>query len=158
MIYDIWGFLGGAPHWLVYMAAVLGLLLGGWWISHVSRQMNKLISCVDIMEHMRQLLVEHTQETKQHFKDSDKIASEEHWKNCSVSKCVHMQQFIHTLDRVNERFDQFDQRANETRANTATSLDGLREGQRDLAKEIGRELSDLARQLISVLAENVKRR
>ena len=158
MIFDAWGFLSAAPHWLVYLVALIGLMLGAWWITRLSYQMNRLISCVDIINDVKQSVDNHIRETDKHFKDSDKIASEEHWKNCSVSKCVHVQQFTHALNKVNERFDQFDRRADETRSNTVTSLEGLRDGQRDLAREIGKELSDLAKQLISVLAENIRRK
>lgn len=158
MAFDAWGFLATAPHWIIYMAALLGLLLGAWWISYVSKQINKMVTHIELLDAMNHALRDHVRRTEQHLIDTDKIASEEHWKNCTISKCVHMQQFIHTLEKVNERFDQFDQRANETRANTVTSLEGLREGQRDLAREIGKELSDLAKQLINVLAENIRRK
>jgi uncharacterized membrane-anchored protein YhcB (DUF1043 family) len=158
MAFDAWGFLAAAPHWLVYLAALVGLLLGAWWISRLSRQISYMVSTFETLSDMRGEFDEHAKLANSHYKHIEILASEEHWKTCDINKCIHFQQIFNKIEKIQERFDQFDQRANETRTNTATSLDGLREGQRELAKEMGRELSDLAKQLITVLAENIRRK
>ena len=65
-----------------------------------------------------------------------------------------MQQIFNKFDKATERFDAFDKRAEETRANTNLSLQDIREGQKDLGKELG----DLAKLIINVLADNLKAR
>lgn len=158
MIFDAWGFLTSAPHWLVYLSALIGLLLGAWWIVRLSQQISSMVSTVDTLGEMCSGFNEHAKLASEHYKDVERLAGDEHWKTCDVSKCVHMQQIFHKIDKIQERFDQFDQRANETRSNTNTSLEGLREGQKELGRDLGRELGDLAKSIISVLTEDLKRR
>jgi hypothetical protein len=62
------------------------------------------------------------------------------------------------MDKIGERLDQFDKRADETRQNTTTSLQALTDAQKELGRELGRELGDLAKTIINVLAEDLKRR
>ena len=158
MIFDAWGFLTSAPHWLVYLAALIGLLLGAWWIVTISKQISSMVSTVDTLGTMCEGFARHAEQADKHYKDVDKLASDEHWKNCDVGKCVHLQQILHRIEKIQERFDQFDKRADETRNNTTTSLDGLRDGQKELGRDLGRELGDLGKMIINVLAEDLKRR
>lgn len=158
MIFDAWGFLTSAPHWLVYLTALIGVLLGGWWISTITRQISSMVATVDNLGEMCSGFSKHAEQADKHYKDVERVASDEHWKNCDINKCIHFQQIFNKMDKIQERFDQFDQRANETRANTVTSLDGLREGQKELGRDLGRELGDLAKTIITVLAEDLKRR
>lgn len=151
MVYDIWSFLGAAPHWLVYLAALLGLFFGGWWINKLATQINNLVTTVEALDMMRGDFTEHIRKTEQHFRDVEHIASEEHWKNCDIAKCIHLQQ-------IANRLDQFDRRADETRQNTTTSLSGLRDGQERLSKEMGKEIADLAKMLVTITTESMKRR
>ena len=151
MAYDIWGFLGAAPHWTVYLAALIGLLLGGWWLNRVTNQINSMMSTIESLDTMRVNIDEHVKDANNHYKDVAHIASEEHWKNCDITKCIHLQQ-------ITNRLDQFDRRADETRQNTTISLQGLRNSQERLSKDMGKEVADLAKLLVNVLNENMKRR
>lgn len=158
MIFDAWGFLTSAPHWLVYITALIGILLGAWWIVTISRQISSMVSTVDTLGQMCEGFARHAEQADRHYKDVERLAGDEHWKNCDINKCVHFQQIFTKLDKVQERFDQFDRRAEETRSNTTISLEGLRDGQRDLGRDLGRELGDLAKTIINVLAEDLKRK
>ena len=95
---------------------------------------------------------EHSNRADTHYSDLQHVASSEHWKTCDVSKCAHMQQIFNKLDKVTERFDQFDKRAEETRTNTYVSLQDIREG----IKDLGKELADLAKSIISLLSNSLK--
>ena len=158
MAFDAWGFLGSAPHWLVYLAALIGLVLGGWWITRLSKQISSMVSTVEALGDMCEGFNEHAKLASNHYKDVERIASDEHWKTCDINKCIHFQQIFNKIEKIQERFDQFDKRAEEARSNTNTSLEGLREGQKDLGRDLGRELGDLAKTIINVLAEDLKRK
>lgn len=97
---------------------------------------------------------EHATKADGHYSDLQHVSSSEHWKTCDINKCIHMQQIFNKFDKATERFDAFDKRAEETRANTNLSLQDIREGQKDLGKELG----DLAKLIINVLADNLKAR
>lgn len=97
---------------------------------------------------------EHESKADSHYSDLQHVTSAEHWKTCDINKCVHMQQIFNKFDKATERFDAFDKRVEETRANTNLSLQDIREGQKDLGKELG----DLAKLIINVLADNLKAR
>ena len=158
MIYDIWGFLSSAPHWLVYVGALAGFLFGGYWISGIGKQLKELIQTIETLDTMRSDLTGHINATINHLEDTKKLNSLEKWQTCDIQHCIHLQQLFNRMDKIGERLDQFDRRAEETRINTTTSLQALTDGQKELGRELGRELGDLAKTIINVLAEDLKRR
>ena len=158
MIYDIWGFLSSAPHWLIYLGALAGFLAGGYLISYIGKQIKLLIITIEALNVMRDSMADHVKATSAHFEDAKKLNSLDKWQTCDIQHCVHLQKVFHRMDKIGERLDQFDKRADETRQNTTTSLQALTDAQKELGRELGRELGDLAKTIINVLAEDLKRR
>lgn len=117
-------------------------------------QYGMLVHIDETVNELRRDFESHTSAAERHYQTLEDVNSEDHWKNCPIDKCVHFQDIIRRLDRVVEKWEQFEKRADESRANTVTSIEGIRGGQKDLGKELG----DLAKLLVGILTDNVKNR
>ena len=158
MVYDIWGFLSSAPHWLVYLAGVVGLLALGYLCVNVWHQLKAASQSVETINAIRAELSSLANATEQHFVDTAHASSQAKWADCDIQHCIHLQQVFTRLDKLAERFDEFDRRTEETRANTSTSLSAINIAQKELGKDLGRELGDLAKTIMSLLVEDLRRR
>lgn len=116
---------------------------------------------VDILNDLKLQLLElkkecetYTKKANDHYVAVDHIASSEHWKNCDISKCIHLQSLFNKFDRIIERLDNFDKRADESRSSTITGLQSMHQAQKDLGVELG----NLAKTIITVLSDILRDR
>lgn len=176
---DAFGFVSGLPTWLVQVLATIAIVILFMAIKRANKRLEWIIKTVEHMgratvdeqgnpliktddlqsirnkvDSLRSEFFEHANAAKTHYLDLEHVSSTDHWKTCDISKCIHLQQLFHRFDKLTERFDSFDKRAEETRNNTTMSLSDIRDDQ----KNLGRELADLARRIINVLSDNLKAR
>lgn len=177
--FDIWSFVSGLPLPVLTVFATIGLLLLLSSIKRLTRQLQTIVSTVDAIgkavitkegipafdrrtfDEMKQQLdvvhkdfLDHKREAAEHYADVERLASDDMWKQCDVQKCGHLQSVGNKLERVLERFDTFDRRAEETRSNTLLTLQSLNQS----LKELGFELSNIAKTIIQVLSDIIKER
>ena len=180
---DAIGVVGNLSWHVLTILALLGIVLGLSKLRAFSSQLEDVVVTVErlgkaaltkdgdpvldvkVLTDLRQQLetirvefAEYQRTATKHYSDIEHQASQDKWIDCDITRCVHLQGIFSRIDRVVERLDQFDRRADETRHNTTTSLQGLRDGQERLSKDMGKEVADLARLLVNVLNENMKRR
>lgn len=169
----------GAFAVLLFISAALGVLFIFRYINQFSDQLKKMSDTVDIMGKaivnekgnpiatydvlssikqelslLRDDFEEHSTSAADHYKDVERIAGDEHWKNCSIDKCPLMSNIFVKLDKVLDRFDQFDKLAEDSRKNTSASLDSISKGMRDLSKE----LSSIAQTIVGVLSTLISKK
>jgi hypothetical protein len=179
MLFDAWGWLQTQGLAVLSVMALIGILLSAGRYYYYAKELKQMRDTIAALgkaaltkdgapvfdaktleelrvrvDAVRNEISAHNQRAETHYSDVEHIASTDHWKNCDISKCIHMQQIFHKLDKVSERFDQFDRRADDSRNTTVVSLESIKAGQKDL----GRELGDLAKTILSVLAESLKNR
>lgn len=177
--FDVWSFVSGLPLPVLSVFATIGLLLLLSSIKRATRQLQTIVSTVEAIgkavitregtpafdrrtfDEMKQQLevvhkdfLDHKHEASEHYSDVERLSNEDMWKRCDVQKCNHLQTVGHKLERVLERFDVFDRRADETRSSTILSLQSLSQSQKDL----GSELSNIAKTIIQVLSDIIKDR
>jgi hypothetical protein len=78
----------------------------------------------------------HINEAGKHYSDVERLASEEHWKNCDVSRCPNLQNILLALQGMVNNFSSFEDQAKESRNNTTTSLETIRCQISDLTRDI----------------------
>lgn len=61
----------------------------------------------------------------QHLADSERVASEEHWKNCQVDKCPYLSKFFEELRDTRQIIEHFSGDAQTSRAETRTAIDTI---------------------------------
>ena len=175
MVFDAWAFIATASPTALAVLALLGIL-------KIRDVTNRLIAMQETIESLgkaaltkdgepifdkaaidniraqvesiRNELQAHNKRAEGHYVDLEHLANTETWKTCDINKCIHLQQIFHKFDKMLERFDSFDKRAEETRGNTSHSLQSLDQGQ----KELGKELGLLAQKILTVLADSLKSR
>lgn len=113
-----------------------------------------LIELRQQLETIRLEFVEHQKAATTHYADVEHLATQDKYINCDISRCVHLQNVFNRIDRVVERLDQFDRRADDSRASTTVSLQAIGVAQ----KELGRELGELAKTIITVLGDIIRDR
>lgn len=133
-------------------------MFGAYWIAGLSNKVNVLVNTIESVNSMREDITSHNHDSQIHFSDTKHLANLEKWQTCDIQHCVHLQQLFSRLDKLNERFDQFDKRADETRNNTSVSLQGINNAQKELGKDLGKELGDLAKMIMNLLVEDLRRR
>ena len=177
--FDVWSFVSGLPLPVLSVFATIGLLLLLSSIKRLTLQLQTIVSTVDAIgkavitregtpafdrrtfDEMKQQLenvhkdfLDHKHEAAEHYSDVERLANDDMWKRCDVQKCSHLQATENKLERVFERFDSFDRRADESRSSTSLSLQSLNQSQKDL----GFELSNIAKTIIQVLSDIIKER
>lgn len=177
--FDVWSFVSGLPLPILSGFAFIGLLLLLSTIKRLTLQLQGIVTTVDSigkavvtkdgnpvfdqrifddvkkeLENIHKDFLSHKQEAIEHYQDVNKLAGEDMWKHCDVQRCSHLQTVGNKLERLMERFDSFDRRADESRSTTILTLQSLNQGQ----KELGSELSTLAKSIIHVLSDIIKER
>lgn len=115
---------------------------------------NSLSEIKTHLTEIRNQVNDHSLRSLQHFADTERAASEDKFRNCDVQKCVQIKDIAHEIERVQDRFNQFDQRADESRSSTTVSLNSLHQ----TIQSIESKLSDLAKTIITVLDNNLRDR
>lgn len=101
----------------------------------------------DIVAEIREDLEDHNVEAHNHYTDVKRLSDEEPWKHCSIEKCPHLPKILDKIERVIEKFNQFDIDAERSRQATRTTLT-------QLDSHVGKvhtEFNNLARTIIDVL-------
>jgi hypothetical protein len=176
---DAIGMLGSISSHILTILAVLGIVLGMGRIKAFQKQLDEVVKTVILIgeatlddkgrplmdyksiDGLKQAVIdvkhtidEHSTKTLRHFDDVARVADEDKFKNCDVQKCIQISNLNHSFDRVLDRFDQFDKRAADSRNQTNLSLQSIQQGQKDLGVELG----NLAKTIISVLTDLIKER
>jgi hypothetical protein len=88
-------------------------------------------------EHKIKHRVEDVQSLSQkHFDDVARLASEEKYRDCDVTKCVHISMVTRALEALIDRINQFEEAARVSRGSTTSSLESLRSQMTDLTRDI----------------------
>lgn len=58
----------------------------------------------------------------QHVKDTERVAQEDHWKNCPVEKCPHLQRFSDKIDGIAEDIADFAEEAKFSQESTQEAI------------------------------------
>ena len=178
-ILDAIGVIGNVSWHLLALLALLGIVLGMNRLKAFSVQLEELFSVIrqigqatlddkgkplldyHTIDETRRLIAEtrddltdHSIRSLKHFDDIARVADEDKYRNCDIQRCVHFQSVIHKIERILDRFDQFDRRAEENRTTTSTSLLTIQQGQKDLGSELG----NLAKTMITVLTDFIRER
>lgn len=176
---DAIGVIGNLSWHVVTILALLGIILGLNRIRAFSGQLEDVVRTVEqlgkaaftkdgdpvldvkLLTDLRQQLeviriefAEYQKTASKHYSDIEHQASQDKWIDCDITRCVHLQGIFSRIDRVVERLDQFDRRADDSRAQTSTSLMAISQAQKDL----GRELGELAKTIITVLGDIIRER
>ena len=170
MVFDAWGFLAYAPHWVVYLTALIGILLGGWWLAWATRRIYGLTGTIEslgkaslddkglplfdyrVLMEIREQLVElrdnfenHADLFTEHHADVARVANGDPWKTCLIEHCPNLSGIIHKIDMMIKIFDQFDGKAEQSRQTTGATL-----------TQISTQITEIARQLSSDAVESRK--
>ena len=177
--FDVWAFVSGLPLPVLTVFATIGLLLLLSTIKRLTLQLQMIATTIESIgkavvtkdgdpvfnqklfdelkkeiETIHKDFLSHKQEAASHYQDVNRLAGEDMWKHCDVQRCSHLQGIGNKLERIMERLDSFDRRADETRSGTLLTLQSLNQEQKDL----GSELSRLAKSIIEVLSDIIKER
>ena len=170
MIFDAWGFLACAPHWLVYLSGLIGLLLAGWWLTWATKRIYRLTGTIEglgnaslddkgrplfdyrVLIEIREQLVRlrddfenHADLFTEHHADVARVANGDPWKTCLVEHCPNLSAIIHKIDLLIKLFDSFDDKAQQSREATGATL-----------SQISLQITEIARQLSSDAVESRK--
>lgn len=176
---DAIGLVGNLSWHVLTILALLGIILGLSRIKSFSSQLEDVVKTVEqlgkaaltkdgdpvldvkILTDLRQQLetirnefAEYQKTANKHYIDIEHQSQQDKWIDCDITRCVHLQGIFSRIDRVVERLDQFDRRADDSRAQTTTSLQAISVAQ----KELGRELGELAKTIITVLGDIIRER
>lgn len=177
--FDVWAFVSGLPLPVLTVFATIGLLLLLSTIKRLTLQLQTITATIESigkavttkdgdpvfnpkslddlkkeLEIIHKDFLSHKQEAANHYQDVSRLAGEEMWKHCDVQRCSHLQGLGNKFERILERLDSFDRRAEESRSSTILTLQSLNQEQKDL----GSELSRLAKSIIEVLSDIIKER
>jgi hypothetical protein len=88
------------------------------------------------IEVLKTQLVDHNSDAQKHYTDVARLADENKVKDCDVTKCLYVQQVTKEISSVIDRLNQFDEVAKESRGNTLTSLESIRNQITDLTRDL----------------------
>ena len=89
------------------------------------------------LREFRQDMEKHVSEAGSHYEDVKRLNDDEIWTRCPLDKCPNMGRFTSVLQSLVEKFENFDKKAQESRAATGNSLEGINAQMQQVGKEIG---------------------
>ena len=168
----VWNWIQSQLSSLIPLLAIVGLYLLWRNIEHMTTELKRITTTIDslgnrllsdkndpnvafsflsdikdIVAAIREDLEDHNSEAHNHYSDVKRMSDEEPWKHCSIEKCPHLPKILDKIERVIEKFNQFDIDAERSRQATGTTLT-------QLDSHVGKvhtEFNNLARTIIDVL-------
>jgi hypothetical protein len=89
----------------------------------------------EIIEHRGECAT-HQQAALEHYSDVKRLSSEEHWKNCDVSKCGFMQSLISDIEHISDRITALDSLLKDQGIEFRSSDDSIKKQIADLTRDI----------------------
>jgi hypothetical protein len=106
-----------------------------------------LSKIADELREFRQDSELHINQAAKHYDSVERLDSQPKYLDCDVSRCIHLVTVINEIKKVADRFEQFDQRANDSRVATGGSLEEIRAEMKGLASEVSQQ----SKQMVEVL-------
>jgi hypothetical protein len=98
-----------------------------------AKQQETLNYLVELLASLRD---EFAESYTKHIEDVGRLASQDKYRDCDISKCVHLSKIIWAIERISERITAFEDRAQESRTDAANSLDKLRAQLTAISKDL----------------------
>jgi hypothetical protein len=108
---------------------------------------NILMKLADELREFRQDSEVHVSRAEKHYNHVENLDAQPKYLDCDVSRCVHLVTVINEIKKVAEKFEQFEQRATDSRTLTGGSLDDIRAEMKGLATEVSQQ----SKQMVEVL-------
>lgn len=121
-------------------------------------QHDLLVNMINEIKSMKEKLEAHNIGAEHHYDDIRRLTDEEQWKHCDIEKCPYISKLSQNLKDIEARFSEFEIKAEQSRNATGVSLESVNQSVQQTGKDLGKEIGDLAKMLITVLSDSLRNR